>query len=354
MSNHHQKLDSSDPRNFYCRNCHHKHSSTDVHFCSSCGQKNTDGRTTMHEIWHEFMHNTLHLDGKFFKMMRHLFLPGMLTSEFFKGRQKRYPHPTRFFLVITGLFLVLFNSTLRTGEKMDFEGTPSKEKFSLGIGMKLTQNFDSLPANLRTPAARATLDSLLQKSDLNNQDTFRLSNMGKTFSFSMKDLSTLSPDSLIKKYKIEGFFDKITVKQSIKLADDPKLILRAWVGTMTATILLLLALMSPILWLLFRKTRPFYVEHFIFLMHHTTTLLLGISIFMLLSKISFLNNIADKLLGVWWIGWMAAGMLFAMKRFYQRSWKEIIAKWLVVSVLYAFIGILSMVFSLLVAFFVLV
>lgn len=350
MSSHHKKLDPSDPQNYYCRNCNHNHGTVDVHFCANCGQKNTDGRTSMHEIGHEFLHNTLHLDGKFFKMLRHLFLPGKLTADFFLGRQKRYPHPTRFFLVIVALFLFIFNSVNNLKVKSGSQATTTKSKYLLGLEVRSA--FDSLPRNLRTPESLAAIDSVFETTALGTpQDSFHLNTFGESFSFSMDDAVRLTPDSLIKKHKIKGFMAQKALKQALKSYDDPKSILHAWLSTVTATILLLLTLMSPILLLLFRKTRPFYVEHFIFLMHHTTTLLLGMSVLMLLMKIGGLKSIASNALIVWWIGWMSAGMLLAMKRFYDRKWSEIVGKWFIFSLTYAIVGIIAVILSVTAAFF---
>ena len=356
MSNHHRKLDPSDPQNYYCRNCGHHHSTVDVHFCANCGQKNTDGRTSMGDIWHEFLHNTLHLDEKFFKMLRFLFIPGKLTVEFFQGRQKRYPHPTRFFLVIVALFLYLVNSTLHLKAKVDQAPKPLadiREKFH--IGQQIRKTFDSLPQNLHTPESAAVVDSLFEKNELGtSKDSTNFGNFGRNYRFASSDFALLTPDSLIEKYKIEGFFAKISIKQAIKVADEPTSIVHSWIGSLTATILLLLTLMSPVLMLLFRKTRPFFVEHFIFLMHHTTTLLLGMSVLILLGKIGVAKKFFDISIGIWWVIWMTAGMVLAMRRFYERKWPEILGKWLIFSLLYAAVGLSAVFGSLLVSFLFLV
>lgn len=86
----------------YCLNCHYPLSEFDKN-CSQCGQKPTDGKTTVHDLVHEVIHTLFHLDGKFFWTLKHLFVPGKLTLEFFKGHHKRYAHPIQLFLVIGAL-----------------------------------------------------------------------------------------------------------------------------------------------------------------------------------------------------------------------------------------------------------
>jgi hypothetical protein len=86
----------------YCLNCHYPLSEFDKN-CSQCGQKPTDGKITLHDLMHEFVHTLFHLDGKFFWTLKHLFVPGRLTLEFFKGHHKRYAHPVQLFLVLGAL-----------------------------------------------------------------------------------------------------------------------------------------------------------------------------------------------------------------------------------------------------------
>jgi Protein of unknown function (DUF3667) len=101
----------------YCLNCHYPLSEFDKN-CSQCGQKPTDGKTTMHDLLHEFVHTLFHLDGKFFWTLKHLFIPGKLTTEFFRGHHKRYAHPVQLFLVVGALtFAMVLSKTKSLEEK---------------------------------------------------------------------------------------------------------------------------------------------------------------------------------------------------------------------------------------------
>ena len=124
----------------YCLNCHYPLAEYDS-FCPNCGQKPTDGKVTTHDLLHEFLHSTFHIEGKVFTSLRHLFIPGKLTEEFFRGHHKRYAHPIQLFLVL-GAFFLFFMSIL----------THSTED-------KLKKELDK--ANLRTEKKRmlASLDS---------------------------------------------------------------------------------------------------------------------------------------------------------------------------------------------------
>jgi hypothetical protein len=86
-------------------------------FCPNCGQKPTDGKVSLHDLFHEFVHTLFHLDGKFFTTLRHIFVPGKLTVEFFKGHHKRYAHPVQLFLVLGAIMFGFVTSALSKAEK---------------------------------------------------------------------------------------------------------------------------------------------------------------------------------------------------------------------------------------------
>jgi Protein of unknown function (DUF3667) len=96
----------------YCLNCHYPTAEFD-NFCSSCGQKATDGKVSLHDLLHEFVHSIAHLDGKIFTTLRHLLVPGKLTVAFFEGHHKRYAHPIQLFIVLCGLSLIFSSKSFK-------------------------------------------------------------------------------------------------------------------------------------------------------------------------------------------------------------------------------------------------
>jgi Protein of unknown function (DUF3667) len=83
----------------YCLNCHYPVAEFDS-FCPNCGQKNTDGKTSMHDLWHEFVHSWVHVDGKIFNTLFALFNPGKLTEQFFKADINASYTPFNYFLLL--------------------------------------------------------------------------------------------------------------------------------------------------------------------------------------------------------------------------------------------------------------
>lgn len=129
----------------YCLNCHYPLSEFDKN-CSQCGQKPTDGKTTLHDLMHEFVHTLFHLDGKFFWTLKHLFVPGKLTTEFFRGHHKRYAHPVQLFLVLGAFCFWLISSMSHKAEK-DFADEVQNNKIAFEK-KKLFKHLDSLSHTL--------------------------------------------------------------------------------------------------------------------------------------------------------------------------------------------------------------
>lgn len=94
-----------------CLNCHYP-LAKDYKFCPNCGQHPTDGKTSFGHLFLEFFEGLFHVDGKLFTTLRHVFVPGKLTEEFFKGRHKSYAAPFQLFLVLGGLFFLLISLAL--------------------------------------------------------------------------------------------------------------------------------------------------------------------------------------------------------------------------------------------------
>jgi hypothetical protein len=304
----------------------------------------------MHDILHEFLHNTLHLDGKFFKMLNMLFQPGRLTVDFFKGRQKRYPHPTRFFLVIVGVFLLLFSKSIDINVN-DEDNLTTFDKAKKYVEFDEFHNkLISVTKESQTDILQNALDSAKIKYGINpERDSFEVGFFDRQNKVSSVDLVKLSADSILIKYEIKGFWNKKFIKQSIRAIKDPTSITKSWLSTISFTIILILGFGSGVLLLLFRKNRTYFVEHFVFLMHHTSALLLGMSVFLLLGNLPVVGWFFKNLIVLWWFLWMTAGMIFSMRQFYKEKWGMILVKWVFFSIFYAllcFFGlILSFVFS---------
>ena len=157
----------------HCLNCHYPLAEFDK-FCPNCGQKPVAPKSTMHDLWHEFIHTFFHLDGKFFSTLSHLFIPGKLTEEYFKGHHKRYAHPIQLFLVLGGIFLLVMLSITSKGEgklQQQLDKLQTERKLRRAL-VKMDSSVQQMAEYKNDPSVKKVVDSILikQLSDLENGD----------------------------------------------------------------------------------------------------------------------------------------------------------------------------------------
>ncbi|MCK6695683.1 MAG: hypothetical protein L6Q97_26705, partial [Thermoanaerobaculia bacterium] len=70
----------------YCPNCYYP-LPYKAKFCAQCGQKANDGKITMAALFKQVWVKAFHLEGKLFRSLRDIFIPGKIAVEFFKGIQ---------------------------------------------------------------------------------------------------------------------------------------------------------------------------------------------------------------------------------------------------------------------------
>jgi hypothetical protein len=367
----------------YCQNCYHP-LTYKAKFCAHCGQKVTDGKVGVGDLMQQLWFRVLHLESRSWRVLWRLFIPGQVSIDYFSGKRKRYPPPVQFFFVIMFFFLLLLNhlvgDTGHIGFKETDKGfqvnpsdtiTPPADLYELGQRytrmQRLRSEFDSLPPEYRTPEVRAALDSIFQRTDGDVGEE-----MGKVFapvgdtlparapdslSFSLgirkirvsvMDLFELPADSIITKYHLSHWADKVLIRQGIKSVKEPKALLKTYIGSLAWTLLALVALMSGVLTLLYWRRRRYYVEHFIFLLHQHT------GIFLLLTASLFVNQFyrLPKWFWVCLITWIVLSPLLAMHRYYSQGWLKTFAKWLIFFFAYLAGFVILFISSMLFVFFI--
>ena len=358
-----------------CKNCDSKLSKRGK-FCPNCGQRDFDGRVRMRDLLAKFFSNFTHLDSKFVQMVWHLLIPARVSLNYFSGKIKRYPHPVQFFFIVMFFFLLLFSKqfdesnlkstggdfSLQINSRDSIEGLDisklQREKGLFGLleqsvtNQKYRDALETLPPEYRTPVTRQALDSVIEKvsgpweraakkildldksinhpNDSTGLDSISFNLFFKSVRIAVPDVVQLSPDSIISKYGITAWDEKITVPQGIKSLKEPRSLINRYVGSFGWAILVLISLMALVLRLLYWKRGGYYVEHFIFLMHQQA------GAFLLLTIAFALQEYVVKLKWVWLLifAWIGISLLIAMKRFYKENWAWTIAKWLLYCAIY--------------------
>ncbi|MCB9283784.1 MAG: DUF3667 domain-containing protein [Lewinellaceae bacterium] len=341
----------------HCLNCHTLLPENAI-YCPRCGQKDKDTRVSFFKIVQEAVVTILNLDSALFRTLINLFVPGKLTQEFFRGKQKKYMNPVRLFLWVSVILVALI--TFRTGEEaLDINGqlmSGYKKSWEL---KKVLPTLDSAIENTKKsfPGQRTgvVLDSLRDNylELIPSEDSLNL-NQGFNFGIegpltvATEDLYSLKPDSLLNKYQIEGFWNRITTKQKIKLLIDNKSLETAFLGKLTWTLFFLLPMLAFGLKIVYVRRGFFYVEHLILAIHvHTFAFILFI--FLLLAE-PFLKIDIGPATGILLLV-IGFYVLLAQKLYYRQGWFKTILKFLLVQVYYYIVLSIALVLTVIIGFF---
>jgi Protein of unknown function (DUF3667) len=305
------------------------------------------------KVWN----NTFHLEGKFLRSCWHLLVPGKVTAEYFKGKIDRYPHPIRMFAIVMFFFIILLNKT--TDKKTEKSGSAFKidrqdsSDFMERLKEKahaedLGKKYAAFPDSLRTPIARRAVDSLLRTistdagismtirddkdsiQSVSKMDSMPVNLFGERFKVAMTDIGRYNAEEIIEIYGLEHWIDRMLIRQLIKTLNTPDALIHSYIGSASWAILALSALMAFFLKFLYWRQKRFYVEHFIFMLHYHT----GVMLFAVLTM-------APIYFGLLAIGWVALpllfsflGLFFALRRFYGGKLIPTLFKWFIFNFLY--------------------
>lgn len=328
----------------------------------------------------------LHLESRSLRFMFLLFIPGYVTSEFFSGRQKRYPQPIRFFFIVAFLFLFTLNhlgmgtptgiQAQKSDKGLVFKSNPKADVVKYDfyeLGRKraefeiMQREIDSLPPEYRTPLVRKAMDSLLRRTygdavdkfgsllslgadstaTDNNQDSLDLNLGFRSFRVATLDAFNLDADAIVAKYEVKNWLDKVAIRQGLKTLKDPGALMKSFLGSLAWTLLGLVALMAGVLKLMYLRQKRFYVEHFILLLNEHS------SMFLLLIVAFWINAVLP--LGKLWIPlilWLVVSPVFALRNYYRQGWGITIGKSLVFFIAYTISFFLLFILGMMIVFFI--
>ncbi|MBK8491109.1 MAG: DUF3667 domain-containing protein [Saprospirales bacterium] len=341
-----------------CLNCHTLLPENAI-YCPKCGQKDKDTKVSFLRIVGEAVATLLNLESALFRTLPNLLIPGKLTLEFFKGKQKKYMNPVRLFLWVSLILVALLtfrsdgadvinlNKELLSEYKQSWE---MKRALSpLDSAMEKTQNlfpyqnlrpvFDSIRAQY--------LQNIPLKDSLDMNKNFRMG-VEDSLVVSLDDLYELNPDSLLNKYQVEGFWNRIITKQKIKFLVDGKSFGTTVIGKLTWALFFLLPMLALGLKVVYIRRGFFYVEHLILAVHvHTFAFLLFI--LMLLAEPLLKTNVGPA----WGILLLVIGLyvLFAQKLYYRQGWAKTILKFILIQIYYYIMLSIAMGLALVIGFF---
>jgi hypothetical protein len=343
-----------EPNGRICLNCSSPLAPNDI-FCPQCGQKDKDTRVSFFRIAREAFATLFNLDSQLFRTLLFLFIPGRLSIEFFRGKQKKYLHPVRLFLWVAFLLVALITWVIpevKNDINEDMKRSWELRKAMVYLDSAMLQTIPLFPkTDIQGP-----FDSLKSqyiavipnKTDSINLNELKLGLEEGVQLVSIDDIYELSQDSLLKKYQIEGFWPRIIAKQKIKFLVHGASLPVYLIGKLTWAILFLMPLLAMGLKLLYIRRNFFFVEHLVFSLH-THTLAFFVITLVLLGEILF-HNILNSAFGMLLL-LIGLYVLLALKQFYRQSWRKTILKFVILQFFYVFLLTIATIFTVLVSFF---
>ena len=235
------------------------------------------------------------------------------------------------FVLITNSLLKETEDRVRKTDPHDFKLMRGKIELSEQFSAKL----DTLKGLLQQADKDSMqIDSLFKRVDFQRvfpvtNDSFTAATIPGLPEFTIKswDWYMLSADSIIQKYQYHSWIEKRALQQAQKSRELKTGMLKFYISMFAFSTLLLVAMYAGVLYFFYRKQGWYYVEHFVFLLHVTTALMLFLTVFIVLVNY-FMDNppLVNVLVG---IGGPLLYSFYAQRNFYGASLRSTFWKWLV-------------------------
>jgi len=296
------------------------------------------------ELFQDAFEAIFNFESRAYKTFFHLFVPGRLTNEYFKGRHRRYVTPLRLFLLTAILhFAVLaYIANEMGGEAMrKIEMTQSQQAFHSQFNLEVDSLTRSLENNQFEGDATvaAAFDSLLVELNYGENDSTTLGHINfatmeeENFRVATIDIYTLTPQAFLDKYEVSGFFKRIFIRQELRLMTEVGSLVGYFLSKFTWMALLMMPALALILKLLYIRRKRFYVEHLIFSFHYHAFAFLFISVLGLtdlwLNTYGILTGVGFLLVLIY--------LYVAMIKVYKQNWFKTFVKFNVLNMFYTII-----------------
>ncbi len=275
-----------------CTNCGHELQTSDI-FCAHCGQKVEQSRISFREMISIFLYALFNADSTLWRTLKHLWIPGKLTREYFSGKRKSYLHPVRLFLFSWVLFFAVFafsnqmspddslminlyqlvekrvtnkNTVNHLLEKRDFWKDESRDSTMIkALGDMVLSTAAQLDDNWKVD----NIDSLKNILE-STRDSFNVTLFSPTsleLSIAYEDIIKMTDEELFESYQIDGFINKVVATQALKIFRDTSGMVQYLIRGFSWMVLFTIPIMSLLLYVMYFYRKHFMVEHLVFLLH---------------------------------------------------------------------------------------
>ena len=325
-----------------CKNCNNIIVESD-HFCRNCGQKSTAHILTIKELLLSFWTSMFNLDNTLFKTLKYIWAPWKLTRFYVEGKRQSFFNPVRLFLVT----LLFHFGYLVSITNVDNNKTKSQDEFYKLERSVLYDKFQSVKNEFsQSNAIKSFSDSvethLFRNVTLPEKDTLMSENLfGRTYPITRKDAIDMPIDSIYQKYNITTFYEKIAVKQYIRINLDRAGTIKYVLGNAAWGLLFAVLLLGWLFKLLYIRHKKYYVEHLVFWMNVHSFSFIVVTLIVFLARLSLedeeamsglISSILTLFLPIW--------LYLSMQKYYKQGFLKTILKFGFTAFFYIVIGLL--------------
>ena len=347
-----------------CENCE---TPLQGHYCHLCGQSaHNPVRSFAHAV-EEVFESFWHLDGRIFRTLRDLLVPGRLANAYLQGKRVRYIPPLRLFVVLSLItfFVAKLAVHIDAGDKDDdgprqqasaqvrnnFQQTrtPAEvEALRTRLIEAMKQGRAQMPEHI--PGARAGFDAGIANIDKQAQRRLKELNAPVTVAPEAAfaaDESDTEPSTPFES-PMPGFANRWVDKQVKRINDnvprlqeDPQRAVNAFFAAVPSTLFVLVPLFALMLRVFYLLSGRGYLEHLVVALYSHAFLLLDLLVVLLLSLLG--GALASwgawpaVLIGLLQFGlvlWMPIYLLLMQQRVYRQFWLVTLIKYSVVGGIY--------------------
>ncbi len=298
-------------------------------------------------------------DSRFFQSFYKILLPGQLTKLYISGKRKRYLNPARFFLFSMLFHFAVLAYITKDSLAIDIGSDIDSHELSKNLARsELLYQFDSL-VNIIPIDTNANLDTLRNRLfyDVENsstRDSFRfgdnenVSGTGNLLrqSYHLDDIINMQEKEFLDHYKIEGIWKRTVAQQGLRFYRNPQGVSAFFISNLIWAVALSLLFLSFVMKMLYIRSKRFYVEHFVLLMH------IHCFVFILVGVALLIDVLTNNAIGEWLWGTAIISSIYffaSMYRYYQQGIIKTFFKFLFIMFAYSFIISIFALFMLLIS-----
>jgi hypothetical protein len=370
-----------------CENCH---TVLLGGYCHVCGQRAHSPLRHFGHAVEEVFESLWHLDGRIFRTLRDLCVPGRVASGYLAGHRVRYVAPLRLFVILSLLTFFVGKLTLHfdPGDSVKIDAAPSRSGVEIGetrldddpfAGAQSAADVLARHAKIlreidaENPETGLFLPTILDvaKDDIDAQARARMTALGATpaqlraleaaraasapkpgAASSTSEERGVTGDGVLQRWlraRIERIQENLP-----RVRDDPDELLRSFLGALPGALFVLVPLFALCLKLLYIRSGRGYLEHLVVALYSHAFMFTALLLVFLLIGVQAIAGLpvwAANAVGV------VAGivlnlcvplyLLWMQKRVYAQGWVKTLIKYATLGLVYSFLLTLTIVYAIL-------